>query len=194
MTALLKAPVWIMPGQAEDSVTIHLGYGRKLAGHVGNSVGFNAYQLQTSNAMWNASGLSVTKVSGHYPISVTQEHHLMEGRDLVRSYSLEDYLKHPHKEEHEELTTLYPPHEYKGYAWGMAIDLNSCVGCNACVIACVAENNIPIVGKGEVKRGREMHWLRIDRYFEGSMDAPGFIISRFRACIAKTHRASWYVP
>jgi len=168
----VKAPVWIMPGQAENSVTIHLGYGRKLAGHVGNNVGFNAYQLHTSNSTWNTPGLSVTKVSGHYPLSTTQEHHVMEGRDIVRSHSLEEYLKHPHEKEHEELTSLYPPYEYKGYAWGMAIDLNSCVGCNACVVACVAENNIPVVGKSEVKRGREMHWIRIDRYFEGSMDAP----------------------
>ncbi len=167
----IKAPVWIMPGQAEDSVTVHLGYGRTLTGHVGNNVGFNAYRIRSSNAMWNVPGLTVTKVSGHYPISTTQEHQVMEGRDIVRSYSMEEFLKHPH-EEHEELPTLYPPYEYKGYAWGMAIDLNSCVGCNACVIACVAENNIPIVGKREVKRGREMHWIRIDRYYEGSVDAP----------------------
>lgn len=167
----IEAPVWIMPGQAEDCVTIHLGYGRKLAGHVGNNVGFNAYQLHTSNSTWNTPGLSVTKVSGHYPISTTQEHQVMEGRDIVRSYSMEEFLKHPH-EKHEELTSLYPAYEYKGYAWGMAIDLNSCVACNACVIACVAENNIPVVGKREVKRGREMHWLRIDRYYEGSVNAP----------------------
>lgn len=167
----VKAPVWIMPGQAENSVTIHLGYGRTLVGHVGNNVGFNAYQLHTSNSTWNTPGLSVKKVSGHYPISTTQEHQVMEGRDIVRSYSMEQFLKHPH-EEHEKLTTLYDPYEYKGYAWGMAIDLNSCVGCNACVIACVAENNIPVVGKREVKRGREMHWIRIDRYYQGSVDAP----------------------
>ncbi len=167
----IKAPVWIMPGQAEDSVTVHLGYGRTLAGHVGNNVGFNAYRIRSSNAMWNIPGLTVTKVSGHYPISTTQEHQVMEGRDIVRSYTMEEFLKHPH-EKHEELPSLYPTYEYKGYAWGMAIDLNSCVGCNACVIACVAENNIPIVGKLEVKRGREMHWIRIDRYYEGSVDAP----------------------
>ncbi len=168
----LKAPVWILPGQAEDAVTIHLGYGRQRAGRVGNKIGFNAYLLRSSNAMWNAEGLSITKVSGHYPIATTQDHHAMEGRDIVRSFSLEEYLRHPPEGKHEELTSMYPPHEYKGYAWGMAIDLNSCVACNACVVACVAENNIPIVGKSEVKRGREMHWLRIDRYFEGPPDSP----------------------
>ena len=168
----LKVPVWILPGQAEESVTLHLGYGRTRTGRVGRKVGFNAFHLRGSNAHWAAPGLSITKANVTYTIACTQDHHSMEGRDIVRSSSLEEYLTHPPEHEEEHLPSLYPEYKYEGYSWGMAIDLNSCVGCNACVIACQAENNIPVVGKKEVKRGREMHWIRVDRYFEGEPGSP----------------------
>jgi molybdopterin-containing oxidoreductase family iron-sulfur binding subunit len=170
----LKVPVWIQPGQAEESVTLHLGYGRARSGRVGNKVGFNAYSLRTSNAFWTAPGLQVAKANQKFTIACTQDHHSMEGRDPVHSYSLEEFLAHPPEGQHkvQEHASLYPEYKYEGYAWGMLIDLNSCVGCNACVIACQAENNIPVVGKGEVKRGREMHWIRVDRYFEGDPASP----------------------
>jgi molybdopterin-containing oxidoreductase family iron-sulfur binding subunit len=183
-------PVWIMPGQPDDVITIHLGYGRTRAGRVGNSTivwpdsrlpqgGFNAYEIRTSQAPWSASGAQASKVAGQFQLATTQVHFSMEGRDLLRESSLEEYLKdkdhlgkekeHLQKELHE--LSLYPDFDYKnqgnGYAWGMSIDLNSCVGCNACMIACQSENNIPIVGKEQVVRSREMHWIRIDAYFKG---------------------------
>jgi MoCo/4Fe-4S cofactor protein with predicted Tat translocation signal len=183
-------PAWIMPGQPDDVITIHLGYGRTRAGRVGDvtiadpdtrlpSGGFNAYDIRASDALWTAPGAQATKAAGRYEIGTTQVHFNMEGRDLLREGTLEEYLKDKehlrqeqdeHKKELRELT-LYPDFDYKnqgnGYAWGMSIDLNSCVGCNACTIACQSENNIPIVGKNQVIRSREMHWIRVDAYFKG---------------------------
>jgi molybdopterin-containing oxidoreductase family iron-sulfur binding subunit len=117
----------------------------------------------------------MNRTGEQYELAVTQGHNNMEGRDLVRSAALDDYRKHPHFAQHDEPEpglTLYQPYEYKDHAWGMTIDLNSCVGCNACVVACQAENNIPVVGKFEVQRGREMQWIRIDRYYEGDWANP----------------------
>jgi molybdopterin-containing oxidoreductase family iron-sulfur binding subunit len=172
-----RAPVWLMPGQADEAVTVHLGYGRWRTGRVGRGTGFNAYVLQTSTAPWGDSGMEIHPTGGRYPLASTQLHHTMEGRNLVRVGTLAQYLAHPefvHEMAHEPPPdlTLYPLYEYKGYAWGMAIDLNACIGCNACVIACQAENNIPIVGKSQIAVGRDMHWLRIDRYYQGSIDDP----------------------
>ncbi|HKV38832.1 MAG TPA: 4Fe-4S dicluster domain-containing protein, partial [Blastocatellia bacterium] len=168
----LKAPAWIMPGQPDDCITLHLGYGRTRTGRVGTGVGFNAYSLRASNAMWTAPGARVTKVDGEYILACTQFHHSMEGRDQVREATLAEYRNNPEfareKSDKEKPPSLYPGFEYKDYAWGMAVDLNSCVGCNACVVACQSENNIPIVGKEEVTHGREMHWIRIDRYYSGN--------------------------
>lgn len=172
-------PTWIMPGQPEDVVTVHLGYGRKRAGRVGNGRGFNAYEIRTSDSPWIASGVKVDKAGGQFQLAVTQLHFNMEGRDILRTGTLEEYLQADHgtdsKDGHEEThepapdETLYGnEHKYEGYAWGMAIDANSCVGCNACIVACQSENNIPIVGKEQVIRSREMQWLRVDTYFEGS--------------------------
>ena len=171
------APVWVMPGHADEAVTVSLGYGRWRAGRIGTSLGFNAYALRTSDAPWFGTGLEIHKTGGRYLLATTQEHFRMEGRNLVRAATLEEYLTHPgfaHALGHEPAPgqTLYPLYAYPGYAWGMAIDLNTCIGCSACVVACQAENNIPIVGKIEVERGREMHWLRIDRYYKGELDAP----------------------
>ena len=174
---VVRAPVWIVPGHADYSVTVHLGYGRTRAGKVGTGIGFNAYALRSSDRPWFDFGLRVRKTGRRYPLSCTQLHHNMEGRHLVRVGTLEEFQHNPnfaHEVEHEQSphASLYPEHKYEGYAWGMAIDLNRCNGCNACVVACQAENNIPVVGKVEVGRGREMHWLRIDRYYGGLPENP----------------------
>jgi molybdopterin-containing oxidoreductase family iron-sulfur binding subunit len=172
----LRAPAWILPGQPDQCVTLHLGYGRTRAGGVGTGVGFNAYLLRASNSMWFSSGLQVSKVGQRHNLVSTQHHHLVEGRDIIRSGTLEEYRKdpslRPEGARQTKRLSLYPEHEYKGYAWGMAIDLSACIGCNACVIACQSENNIPVVGKEQVDIGREMHWIRVDRYYEGKLSDP----------------------
>ena len=174
----LRAPVWIMPGHAPDAVTVHLGHGRTHAGRVGTGSGFNAYALRTADASWFGSGLEIRKTGDRHPLASTQHHRSMEGRPLVRVATVEEYRAHPDfarelEEEPARTDTLYPAeHPYDGNAWGMTIDLSSCVGCNACVIACQAENNIAVVGKTEVARGHEMHWLRVDRYYAGDLDNP----------------------
>ncbi len=170
----LKAPIWILPGQPEDCLTIHLGYGRMRTGRVGNGAGFNAYGIRPSTALWHGAGLEVRKLNETYPLACTQFHHNMEGRDLIRSINLGELQKPGGVQETPEkgAFSIYPEVEYKGNAWGMAIDLSSCTGCNACIIACQSENNIPVVGKVEVTHGREMHWIRVDRYFKGDTDNP----------------------
>lgn len=172
-------PTWITPGQPDGVITIHLGYGRKLAGRVGNGHGFNAYEIRTSDSPWSASGVQVEKAGVQHLLAVTQLHFSMEGRDILRTETLEDYVQGKHEAGETENPptddTLYHPELYDyqnqgnglNYAWGMAIDLNNCVGCNACTIACQSENNIPIVGKEQVVRSREMHWIRVDTYFKG---------------------------
>ncbi len=169
----LEAAVWIVPGHADGAATLHLGYGRTRAGKVGNDHGFNANLLRLSTSPSLLTGVELSKVAGRtYLLACTQAHFNMQGRDPVRSSTVEKYSKHEHFGPHEHggkvaLPTLYPDeHKYPGYKWGMAIDLSACTGCSACVVACQAENNIPVVGKEQVTRGREMHWLRIDRYFE----------------------------
>jgi molybdopterin-containing oxidoreductase family iron-sulfur binding subunit len=173
----LRTPVWIVPGHADDCLTVHLGYGRTRAGRVASGAGFKAYALRTSDSPWFNRGLTLRKTGEQFALANTQLHYNMEGRELVRSASLAEYLKNPsfaHEKDHAppRSLSLYPPVEYNGYAWGMAIDLGTCVGCNACVVACQSENNIPIVGKTEVMHGREMHWLRVDRYYEGPVENP----------------------
>jgi molybdopterin-containing oxidoreductase family iron-sulfur binding subunit len=172
----VRAPIWIVPGHAVEAVTVHFGYGREHAGRVAEGVGFNAYAIRSSTAPWIARGLEIHKTGEHHEFATTQHHHDMEGRDVVRAATIAEYQANPKviHERGEEAPdiSLYPPMPYEGYAWGMAIDLSACTGCNACVIACQAENNIAVVGKDQVGRGREMHWIRVDRYFEGSIDAP----------------------
>ncbi|HUI26850.1 MAG TPA: TAT-variant-translocated molybdopterin oxidoreductase, partial [Candidatus Kryptonia bacterium] len=170
----LRAPIWLTPGQAADTVTLHLGYGRSRSGQLGTGVGFNAYALRTSANPWLATGVELRKTGEHYQLACTQHHHSMEGRHLVRSAALAEYRQHPEfaqelEERPADDMSMYAPHPYTGNAWGMAIDLNACTGCNACVVACQSENNIPVVGKDQVSRGREMHWIRVDRYFEGEL-------------------------
>jgi molybdopterin-containing oxidoreductase family iron-sulfur binding subunit len=173
----VKAPVWIVPGQAPDSITVHLGYGRTRAGQVGNGVGFDAYAIRTSQAPGFDYGVDVRATGERYPLATSQNQQTMEGRAIVRSAPLEEFRRKPdfaqqQGERPARSMTLYPEYEYKGYAWGMAIDLNTCIGCNACVVACQAENNIPVVGKTEVSRGHKMHWLRVDRYYAGDPERP----------------------
>jgi molybdopterin-containing oxidoreductase family iron-sulfur binding subunit len=172
----VDAPVWIMPGQANDAISLSLGYGRTQAGQVGNNVGVNAYLLRASDTLWAASGLSATKTGQTYTLATTQNHFLMEDRDPVQVGTLAQFTAEPdfvHHDEHipAELT-LMPQYNYTGHSWGMVVDLSVCNGCNACVTACQSENNIPIVGKEQVIRGREMHWIRVDTYFDGDIDAP----------------------
>jgi len=177
----IKAPVWIQAGQAENSVTLHLGYGRTEGGRVGRHAGFNAYALRTSDALWFGDGLTVRKTGEKHSFATTQHHHDMEGRDFLRSATLAEFLAGPKQiakagEEPAHDETLYKPNEYehRGYAWGMVINLGTCIGCNACTIACQAENNIPVVGKDQVARGREMHWIRVDTYSLGKSENPRF--------------------
>jgi len=168
----VSAASWIMPGQADDLVVLPLGYGRLKAGFTGSNTGFNAYMVRTSDALWTvAAGPETIKKTGdEYPLACTQYHFNMEGRKILSEGTLEEYRKNPafaHEgdEQPPKADSLYQAFSYDGYAWGMAIDLNSCNGCNACVIACQSENNIAVVGKDQVMRGREMHWIRIDRYY-----------------------------
>jgi MoCo/4Fe-4S cofactor protein with predicted Tat translocation signal len=173
----VTAPVWRLPGHVDHAVTVYLGYGRWRAGRTGTGTGFNAYRLRTSSAPGFDTGLEIRRTGNRYPLATTQQHHNMEGRHLVREATLAHFQTHPHfvhdlAHDPPDDLSLFPPHPYDGYAWGMVVDLNACIGCNACTIACQSENNIPIVGKTEVARGREMHWLRIDRYYSGSLDNP----------------------
>jgi MoCo/4Fe-4S cofactor protein with predicted Tat translocation signal len=174
---LLRIPVWLSPGHAQDAVTITVGYGRTRAGRLGNGTGFNAWALRGSNGLWFGPA-EVTKNGDHFDLVGTQNHWAIEGRNVVRSANLEEYKANPDFAagmEHMSLDrgiTLYPEFEYRGYKWGMAIDLNTCTGCTACIVACQAENNIPVVGKAQVKVNREMHWLRVDRYYVGDLDNP----------------------
>ncbi|MBK7930181.1 MAG: TAT-variant-translocated molybdopterin oxidoreductase [Bryobacterales bacterium] len=170
----VQAPIWIMPGHAADSVTVTLGYGRTRVGRIGNRIGYNAGAIRTSAAPFISSGLEIAKTGDTFRLATTQEHHSMEGRDIIRVANVADFEKDPQLWGHEHPPmSLYEDFEYKGYKWGMAIDLSACTGCNACTIACHAENNIAVVGKSEILRGREMHWIRIDRYYEGDADDPG---------------------
>ena len=176
-----RMPVFRVAGQPHDSVTVFFGYGRRMAGRVGNAVPgseqFNAFLLRTSDAPWFGSGLEIAKTGERHLLATTQQHHLMEGRAPVRVATLEQYTNEPaiiHEMGHRPPRTLtvYPEYEYNSYKWGMAIDLTACSGCGTCVVACQAENNIPVVGKEQVSRSREMHWIRVDHYFAGDPDHP----------------------
>ena len=171
----VTAAAWILPGQAEDVVVLPLGYGRKYAGYTGTNKGFSAYEVRVSDALWSTSAGTgaIKKTGGEYPLACTQYHFNIEGRKILSTGTLDEYRKNPafaHEgdEQPPKSMSLYQEFAYPGYAWGMAIDLNSCNGCNACVIACQSENNIPVVGKDQVMRGREMHWIRIDRYYSAN--------------------------
>jgi len=172
----LEIAACIVPGLADGAVVLPLGYGRKRVGRVGDGVGFNTYALRTTTGM-DIAPASVKAGAGHYTLVRTQDHQAIEGRPLVREGTLEEYRKDPEfareMNEAPPPLTLYTNKEYdfsKPPQWGMAIDLNTCIGCNACTIACQSENNIPTVGKEQVKKNREMHWIRIDRYYVGDVE------------------------
>ena len=167
----VQAPAWVLPGHADGCVTVHLGYGRERAGSVGNALGFNAGKLQTSDAPWGGAGLEIRQTDRRHIFATTQEHQQMEGRDLIRVQSAGEE-NHASVAAPRDDESLYPPVKYERPAWGMVIDLTACIGCSACTIACQAENNIPVVGREQVLRRREMHWIRVDRYFEGERGKP----------------------
>ncbi len=161
---------WVLPGHPDNTVMLALGWGRTKAGRVGNGHGFDVNALRSTDAVWYEDGFTVTATGARYPLSQTQDHHRMEGRPIAIESTLEQYRAQPNFAERmsptpRTLPLWRSPNAYEGHKWGMSIDLNACSGCNACVVACQSENNIPVVGKDQVARGREMHWLRIDRYF-----------------------------
>jgi molybdopterin-containing oxidoreductase family iron-sulfur binding subunit len=196
----VNAPVIVVPGHPDNSVTVHLGYGRSNAGRVGSGAGFNAYLIRTAASPFYAVG-SMRKVEGKWGLAVTKSHfqdhrpklfggqgsgdnsleadEAISERGIIRYATLDEYKADPgfaNEGEKNPTTdknnTLFPNWEYKDNAWGMSIDMNSCTGCNACIVSCYAENNIPVVGKQQVRIGRNMQWLRIDTYFEGDLAAP----------------------
>lgn len=178
----ITGPVWIQAGHPDNSVTVTLGYGRKRAGRVGTAQGFDAYALRTTANPWIASGVQIRKTGATSKLASTQGMQSMDTPDgghrpLVRETTLEEYRKEPNFAKEEETPyelSLYKPYPYKeeDYAWGMTIDLNSCVGCNNCVLACQSENNIAVVGKEQTQLGRHMHWIRVDAYYQGDRDNP----------------------
>ncbi|MGA9472981.1 MAG: TAT-variant-translocated molybdopterin oxidoreductase [Terriglobales bacterium] len=178
----VTGPVWIQAGHPDHSVTVHLGYGRRAAGRAGTGAGFDAYPLRTTNALWIATGAKLTKTGDTYQLASTQGYQTMDTDDgghrpAVREATLAEYRKDPKFAKEDEPPaelTLYPPFDYKKSpdAWGMTIDLNACVGCNNCIIACQSENNIAVVGKEQTTRGRHMHWIRVDAYYQGDRDDP----------------------
>jgi Fe-S-cluster-containing dehydrogenase component len=173
---VIRAPLFAVVGHPDDSVTVHVGYGRR-TGTTAMVGGFDANQIRTADAFWAGAGVELVATGTQTPLACTQYHHLMEGRRPVRAITSQEFARDP-KAMHEgdetppKTLTLYPAYQYDGYKWGMAIDVNACIGCNACVVSCQAENNIPVVGRAEVLRGREMHWLRVDSYYRGESDNP----------------------
>ncbi len=186
-----RIPVWIMPGTADDVVVVHFGYGSTKSGRVGKDVGHNVFGLRSSSAPWFESGAQVAKTGETYLVVSTQNHFAMEGRNPVRDVDATEYRNNPksvaalgHNRPPKTLT-LYNPdeHTYEGHKWGMTLDLNACTGCGVCVAACVAENNIPVVGKVQVSKSREMHWLRVDTYYAGDANSPSAIYHQPVPCM-----------
>jgi molybdopterin-containing oxidoreductase family iron-sulfur binding subunit len=173
----VEAPAWIVPGQPDDSIALALGYGRSRCGRIGEGVGASAYRLRPARPEWFAGDLKVRRTGARHELATTQRHHNMQGRDLVQIRTLAEFQQDPdflpaERRHPEEQSTLYPKYEDVENAWAMVVDQTACIGCNACVVACQAENNIPIVGREQVIIGREMHWLRVDRYYRGGIEAP----------------------
>ncbi len=201
-------PALIVPGHPDGAVTLHFGYGRPVAGQVGSGVGVNAYELQSSGSPYSARGVTVTASGGTKLLAALQNLFMVQGeeafiRGAVRSATLAEFEREPQfatlnfhqngplppvggfgDDKPPAVGTkpldLYPSFGYTGYKWGMVVDLNACVGCGGCIVACQAENNVPVVGKTEVTRGRIMHWLRLDEYFRGDRDRPESVSAVFQ--------------
>jgi Fe-S-cluster-containing dehydrogenase component len=168
----IEGPAWVLPGQPPRAITLYLGYGRKRGGRIGTGNGYDAYRMRSVAEPWNAVG-TVKPTGAHVKLATTQEQHLMDAEldGLVRTVTPEHVAVQLGEEELDQ-SSFYPKWSQGETAWGMVIDLDRCIGCNACVVACQAENNIPVVGKRQVYEGREMHWLRVDRYYAGEPDDP----------------------
>jgi len=177
----VKAPVWIQAGHPDNAITVFLGYGRRRVGRVGTGAGFDFYPLRSSTMPWSGTGVTIAKTGGTYKLATTQGYQTMDtatgARPNVRTATLDEYRRDPDFAREEEVPaplTLYKryPYNQELYAWGMTIDMNACVGCNNCIVACQSENNIAVVGKEQVVLGRHMHWLRVDAYYQGDRDNP----------------------
>jgi len=186
----VNGPIWPQPGHPDNAITVFLGYGRTRAGHVGTDVGFSAYKIRSASAPWFDT-VNIKKVGSGYGFAHPQGFQYIDvsdlpagmtdnliGRHVIRKATLEDFIKNPNFANEDEETpgpemTLYPNYQYTELKWGMAIDMNSCIGCKTCIVACQAENNIPVVGKEQTMRGRQMQWLRVDVYYEGGTENPG---------------------
>lgn len=178
----IRVPVAILPGQAQGVITLRTGGGRTRAGRVGSGVGTNVYPLRTTDSSWLLTGVAIKGTNAKQRLATTQQHFLMEGRDLIKSGTWDEYRAKPtlpafmgHEENPQDQYSFYPKAPDGTEAenqWGMSIDLGACIGCSSCVIACQAENNTPVVGPTQVALGREMHWLRIATYFTGNPDSP----------------------
>jgi Fe-S-cluster-containing dehydrogenase component/anaerobic selenocysteine-containing dehydrogenase len=172
----MRAGVWIAGGHADRSVGLTLGWGRRKCGRIGDGRGFDAYPLRTTDALGFAGGVKVTRAAEEpYFFARTQGSDTAEGRPIAHEATLAQYRQRPNFAELDSppprALPLWSQVDYsKGHQWGMSVDLNACTGCSACMIACMAENNVPVVGKREVWRGRAMHWLRIDRYYVEQAD------------------------
>ncbi|CAO3426957.1 TAT-variant-translocated molybdopterin oxidoreductase [Azospirillum endophyticum] len=169
----LRAPVWRLAGHAPDCVTLPFGFGRRVVGRVGRDVGFDAFRLRTSGHPWHLPGVELRRTGETHRLAATQHHQMIEAPDAVRHATLDTFRQDPGFAKREEPEhSLYPAYDYPRNAWGMAISLDACIGCNACTAACQGENNIAVVGKEEVLRNRQMHWIRIDTWYEGGAEAP----------------------
>ncbi len=196
----IDAVAWILPGLADETILFHFGYGRRRTGKVGTGTGFDAFSIMNSVSPFLGSDVRIEATGGLYEVACTQDHWSMENRPIARESSLEGYEENKTEAFSEEKWNEHPPEKSlwtegpasaggdrgtydfsKGMQWGMVIDFNSCTGCNTCLIACTAENNVPVVGKEQVLRGREMHWIRLDRYFTGSIDNPE-VVFQIMAC------------
>ena len=176
----VEAPILIQPGQTYGSISLAVGYGRTVTGIAGKDVGVNAFKLLEfkDKVRNNPIAVSFEKIEKKHEFAMTQTHNSMEGRPLIRETTLPEYVDNHaagnelHEKIEHHLDSLYEQHKFEGHHWGMTVDLNSCIGCNACVVGCTAENNVPVVGKKEVQRVHEMHWIRIDRYYAGNPENP----------------------
>jgi molybdopterin-containing oxidoreductase family iron-sulfur binding subunit len=179
----ISIPAMIQPGMANETIVIELGYGRSNAGTVANGVGVNANALLDGSSQLFFDNATVTKTGETYKLISTQEHHSLDealvkdlhlSRGIIQEGTLEEYSKHPEflKEHKHEIFSITENHKYPDVKWAMSIDLNKCLGCSECITSCNVENNVPVVGKDQVEVGREMHWLRIDRYYSGTPDEP----------------------